>query len=307
MDQFGVKKRSLKAIARTPEIPPLDVKSVMARPRRDSGTVSVKPKTFWLEAEVSDLKGSEFSAYGVSQKEGGVPLLDVPRSSEAAAAGLKTGDLVQKLNDRPVKNFRDLFSEWIQSGRSPMNLRVIRNQQELEVTVDKSRYVIVESSDSSQKLDAVSLPKSSGHVITTSQPTRNDPINVLVDGKLTKSYGPIFRNGMSGGSYKMDLGTVKNVTAINSWSFNQNGNRGAQRFTIYGSRFDSTSWDLSNRKLFTPIGSIDTTGMATDQFNVISLRAQRNKTLGKFRWIIWQVSPLNSLGENTAFQELSVE
>jgi hypothetical protein len=39
------------------------------------------------------------------------------------------------------------------------------------------------------------------------------------------------------------------------------------------------------------------------------LRASAGSSLGQFRWIVWAVSPVTESGggENTAFQELSVE
>jgi hypothetical protein len=39
----------------------------------------------------------------------------------------------------------------------------------------------------------------------TSEPI-TDNVAVLSDGKLSKNYGPVFRNGVVGGSYKIDLG-----------------------------------------------------------------------------------------------------
>ena len=42
-------------------------------------------------------------------------------------------------------------------------------------------------------------------------------------------------------------------------------------------------------------------------FNAASLRARAGKSLGDFRWIIWDVYPVTRGRENTAFQELAVE
>ena len=55
--------------------------------------------------------------------------------------------------------------------------------------------------------------------------------------------------------------------------------------------------------------SIDTTGEAKANFTAASLRAAAEQSLGQFRWIVWAVSPVtrNGGGENTAFQELTVE
>jgi hypothetical protein len=65
-------------------------------------------------------------------------------------------------------------------------------------------------------------------------------------------------------------------------------------------------WDLTR---FTLLGTIDTTGVAKADFTAASLRASAGKSLGQYRWIVWAVSPVTETGggENTAFQDLSVE
>ena len=119
--------------------------------------------------------------------------------------------------------------------------------------------------------------------------------------------GPVFQNGVRNGAYRMDLGTVQSVSAITSWSHNWKGFRGAQKLVLYGSNAATDpGWDL---KRFTPLGTIDPTGETKAEFTAASLRASAGKSLGEFRWIVWAVSPVTERGngENTAFQELSVE
>ena len=127
-----------------------------------------------------------------------------------------------------------------------------------------------------------------------------------MDGILANSYGPIFANGVKNGAYKMDLGCVKTVTAISSWSCHH-GKRGAQRVTLYGSASDQDpGW---NPDALTPIGSIDTRGNKEALFSAASLQAADGESLGQFRWIVWKVAPATRAGrgEHTAFQELQVE
>ena len=62
MDQFGVKKPSLKAIAKTPIIPKLKGESKQNR----------KVSYNWSGMELAPLQGEEFSAYGISREEGGL-------------------------------------------------------------------------------------------------------------------------------------------------------------------------------------------------------------------------------------------
>jgi hypothetical protein len=144
--------------------------------------------------------------------------------------------------------------------------------------------------------------------VTANKPTNNDALTVLVDGKLAESYGPVFSNGESDCAYKVDLGSIKPISVLTSWTYNQGGNRGAQRVTLYGSASEKDpGWKLNNAAKFVPLGSFDTTKMEQSDFAGVTLTAGKGNTLGSFRWIIWQVSPVTECGENSAFQELSVE
>ncbi len=172
--------------------------------------------------------------------------------------------------------------------------------------VQAGAKVVMESVSSPDHFERVSLPRASGHKVVTNRPTANEPLRTLTDGRIAGNFGPIFGNGVHNGTYKMDLGAVRSVSAISSWSHNQAGRRGAQKFTIYGSdAATDPGWDL--RKL-TPLATVHT-GVAKNKFTATSLRAANSGTLGEFRWIIWAVSPVTNrgAGENTAFQELSVE
>ncbi|MGJ8676721.1 MAG: right-handed parallel beta-helix repeat-containing protein [Akkermansiaceae bacterium] len=125
MDQFGVKKPSLKAIARTPDISELGAASAS----------KVLGKTMpWLGASLSDLVGEEFSAFGVSKEDGGVALAGVKSDSEAAKAGLQDGDLIQAVNGRKTPDLRR-FNRVIKSVSGAVNLKVVRNQQEIAVKI----------------------------------------------------------------------------------------------------------------------------------------------------------------------------
>ena len=103
----------------------------------------------------------------------------------------------------------------------------------------------------------------------------------------------------------MDLGAVKPVSAITSWSHDWKGIRGAQEVTLYAS--DSPTdpgWDLGS---FTPLGTVATGGDKRQAFSAVSLRSRSGQPLGSFRWIVWAVSPVSPRAENTAFQELAVQ
>lgn len=133
MDQFGVKKPSLKAIARTPDF---------SKRKKKKGKKNPAPVSDanWMGAKLSDLSGSDFSAYGVSQKEGGVALKNVPADSVAAKGGLLTGDLIQGVNGKPVPNLSRFSAALKRVTSEEISLKLIRNQQikELKVENDKS-------------------------------------------------------------------------------------------------------------------------------------------------------------------------
>lgn len=302
MDQFGVKKTSLKALARTPSF-----EKKAPKPKAPSKKVVpvVELVKTWLGAELSSLKGEEYSAFGTRKKDGGIALR-VPSRSLAAKAGLKDGDLIQGVNGQAVANVGEFFKALSSTRDASLKLKIVRNQQQLELTVKRNSIVQVETAPTSDSFVKLPVPVASGKSVTTNKRTSNDAIETLVDGQLGEGYGPVFGNGIQDGAYKMDLGSVQSVVAITSWSFRQ-ANRGTQKVALYGSAsVVDPGWDLS---AYTPLGMIDTTEFARETYTAASLRALDGQTLGQFRWVVWAVSPVTTLGggENTSFQELAVE
>lgn len=302
MDQFGVKKPSLKKIARTPVIPELVVSEV-----GKTKSVALPPmESYWLGAQLRDLQGEEFSAYGIIKAEGGVALVKVPAGSEAGNSGLQANDLIQVVNGKAVSSV-ELFVKALSGvGSAPLVLKVVRDQRAIEVKLVPKSYIEVESADSVSAFTRLPLPLVPTGKVSANQETNNDPLHSLVDGRLAEGYGPVFGNGIRNGAYRLDLGVVKPVVAITSWSHNFGKTRGAQRVTLYGSNSPTDpGWDLNQ---FTPLGTIDTPAQTQIAYIAASLRARAGASLGTFRWIVWSVSPVSPLGggENTAFQELSV-
>ena len=152
------------------------------------------------------------------------------------------------------------------------------------------------------------IPSPAKTKIHSNQKTNNDPVSKLNDGQLEKGFGPIFANGVEDGAYKMDLGKSQSVTAITSWANNQGNYRAAQSVSLFGSNHPSDpGWETNDTSRFVSLGRMTTKGQQIAEYTALSRQSANGDTLGEFRWIVWKVSPITAKGENTAFQELSVE
>lgn len=301
MDRFGVQKLSLKSQARTPVIP-----SIQSPPESDKNVV-VENREYWFGARLHSLAGGEFSAFGVSRQDLGVQLAEVPLDSPAAQAGLRTNDVVQRINGTRVRDTHELYAAWIAAGRGAMRVGLVRNQQTRDVTLTNVPYVRTEAAGTADAFRLLVPAQATAHVITSRPEPRNNPLGVLIDGKLTADYGPVFANGERNGIYKLDLGSVRAISSITSWSYNQNGNRVRQRFTLYGSSAATDpGWNTQDAGLFVPLGTIDTASIPAAEYLASSLRAVDGDQLGHFRWILWETTPVTDLNENTAWQEFQV-
>jgi hypothetical protein len=300
MSRFGVKKPSLKAIAKSPVIPALE----SGQPKSVTGASTFTE--VWLGATLHGIEGEEFSAFGTVKEDGGVQLVTGPQGSAAMKAGLLQNDLIQSIDGRKVVTTADLFKA-IMNSESTLKIRIVRNQASKEIELRNLPRIQLDTADAPGGFKGL-VPSASPDVVIRAQPgTNNEPLPSLLDGKLEAGYGPVFGNGVHG-RYKVDLGSVSNVTAVTSWSHNQGGNRGTQSFTLYASSsiFDP-GWNVADATKFTPIGTIDTRGLAPATYLATSLRAANGQNLGEFRWIVWDVAAVTPIGENTAFQELKVE
>lgn len=132
MDEFGVKKPALRAIAQTPLITPPKV----IQPAAKAPEPPIVPAAAqWLGATLQDLQGEAFSAFGVSQEEAGVHLAEVPAASVAARAGLRPNDLIQGINHHKVSDVAGLFAALKENGASPITVRLVRNQEPMTLTL----------------------------------------------------------------------------------------------------------------------------------------------------------------------------
>jgi len=306
MDRFGVMKPALRAIARTPEMPKLATPGPTADTARAANRA--KPPWFWLEARIRDLEGEEYSAFGVSRESGGVHLPEVPPASAAARCGLQSGDLVRSVNGRPARTVRDLLRLRDAGEGKGLIVGFVRGQQLKQTTIESQPYAIPESASAETEFRTVRLANAGVapvRAVTTRPDTVNEPVATLHDGRLAADYGPVFGNGIRLGLYKADLGTVREISSVATWSFDQNDNRGSQRFTLFGSAApEDPGWDVADPQKFTPIASVDS--RCEGRFHGTRLQGGADCRLGSFRWLVWAVSPVTELGENTAYQEFQV-
>ncbi len=133
MDQFGVKKPSLRAIARTPKIPELRNMS------QEAAAEPARQLPQWMGMGLQDLEGEAFSAFGVRKEDGGVQLLAVRPNSGAVRQGLQADDLIQAVNGQSVHNARELLSAAARPEPGPLRVRIIRNQRPVDLLLHPDR------------------------------------------------------------------------------------------------------------------------------------------------------------------------
>jgi len=133
MDQFGVTKPSLKAIAKTPQIPVLAIKI------EEEKEVISKPIFTWMDILLKEPVGDELSAFGVSFDSGGVALTTVPVNSAASRLGFRSGDLIQVINGFKIKNIQNLKEYAVTKSKTEKKhvFLIIRNQSQTRITVNQ--------------------------------------------------------------------------------------------------------------------------------------------------------------------------
>ncbi|NBV23430.1 MAG: PDZ domain-containing protein [Proteobacteria bacterium] len=304
MDQFGVQKPELKALARTPEFSP-------TKPATSSGPKApALPKVSCFgQALVRDISGlGDRSAYGLPG-EFGVLLVKVAPGSEASQAGLQSEDVIIGANGKDVRNLESLYRIRDLAAGQKLSLAIIRKQQPLTVGMTDYSYLVVEAPDAGDFKTVTLVPAGATLAAKASAggaPTHNDPIESLVDGKIAKGYGPVFGNGVENGFYKLDLAAVKSIARINSFSVGSH--RARQNFVLYGSQATTDpGWNVTDEKSFTPLISVDTRRGTPSSQEATSIRRSEGRPLGRFRWLVWAVSPVTDANrENASFQELQV-
>ncbi|MEO8426000.1 MAG: PDZ domain-containing protein [Verrucomicrobiota bacterium] len=124
MDQFGVRKPALKALARTPVMPAPNP-TATAPVTRDS-----TPRT-WLGASIRNIADAgEMSAFGLPGLAG-VLILEIPAGSALAKTGLQKGEVILSVNGATTADVTRLILQ-VPALAPGQNLRlgISRNQKE---------------------------------------------------------------------------------------------------------------------------------------------------------------------------------
>lgn len=130
MDDFGVIKPSLRAIAKTPELPTLDISIA-------PGQQKLEWTYMWLDVLLREPMAQELSAYGVAFDEGGVAMTQVQPGSVAAEAGFLSGDLIQGMNDTDIHNIDELraFLNSDEAQTGTVTVHLVRTQGRTTITL----------------------------------------------------------------------------------------------------------------------------------------------------------------------------
>ncbi len=304
MDQFGVMKPALRALARTPELPRLRWQESQALEHEDG------PAFYWQGASVEAITGEAFSAFGVNKEDGGVHLKEVPSGLFAARCGFQKGDLIQAVNGQAVKTVMELYAATNRAAGRSLQINYVRGQQSRALAMDRYIYVTMlnfDDKENKEMADILSVADTLPFKAVKSTPdTANEPLSVLSDGRLARNYGPVFRNGVESGVYEIDLGHEVEMKQISTWSFNQNGNRGRQCFSLFGVDPGNSSTP-GTKRIRIPLATVETAGYSDGLFTVSRIKTSDGSSLGCYRWLEWNVSPVTEAQENTAYQEFQVK
>ncbi len=138
LDNFGVTKPSLKAIAKTPVIPTININTEFIHAQPNSAFT-------WMGTSLKEPQGDELSAYGLGFDEIGVALLDFTDDALATKLGFNKGDLIQTINGVKISNIQSL-KEYVSSDKAKLNLQefvIIRNQAKQKLNINQAIFGVL--------------------------------------------------------------------------------------------------------------------------------------------------------------------
>lgn len=111
---------------------PLREREITVRPRQGVGGFLVA-RGGRLGVSIQRLGSQLAEFFGV---EGGALVTSVTEDSPAEAAGLRAGDVIVGIGDEQVEEPGDLIGALRERGAGPVSVRIVRDRQEREVTVE---------------------------------------------------------------------------------------------------------------------------------------------------------------------------
>lgn len=128
MDEFGVQRPALKALAKTPEIP--------EQRQAEGAESSSSPTVSWLQTDIKSVDSEEEkSAYGLNSRAG-VILLRVRKNSPVVQNdGLRQGDVILQVEGEKVNDVKDFFKALKKNQSKILNMTLMRDQAERTLDV----------------------------------------------------------------------------------------------------------------------------------------------------------------------------
>jgi hypothetical protein len=133
MDDFGVQKASLKAIAKTPVFPKV---SLLAEADK---IINGRKYAVWESTKLWTPRGEEFSAFGIDFSSTGIALDGVFENSSVYLMGFRNGDLIQSVNNVVIKTVTD-FKAYLLKNNNVVEHQfyIIRNQKLIKLSIKKT-------------------------------------------------------------------------------------------------------------------------------------------------------------------------
>jgi hypothetical protein len=133
MDDFGVQKASLKAMAKTPLFP--EVNKVANADKLING----RQYSVWGSTRIWTPRGEEFSAFGIDFSSTGVAIDGVVDNSALYLMGFRNGDLIQSVNNVVLKTIADVKGYLLKNkSAGEHHFEIIRNQKQSKLVVFKT-------------------------------------------------------------------------------------------------------------------------------------------------------------------------
>jgi len=133
MTAFGVVSPHLKSIAKSPELPEVNIHPDGKPVQAITGEL-----TLWKGARIFEPEGEELSAFGMKLGTRGAAFIYVPDYAEAYRLGFRTGDFIKEINGLPVESIPGFLEAANGINQGEVLFTLSRNQAEKRIRIDDS-------------------------------------------------------------------------------------------------------------------------------------------------------------------------